>query len=136
MSNAEIIFAIVSMVAFGLVGVVYKIAMDRIDFMSLVFFVYLFSTILMGLIWLTTPSKCITMDGIGLSFLSSILAVIGMLSYIYALKVGEVSTVAPIRNLALVITVILAIYILNEKLTIEKALGVLFAILALILLSR
>ncbi len=136
MSNVEIVFAVISMVTFGLVGIIYKIAIDRIDFISLVFFVYLFSTILMGLIWLTIPVKHVTLDGIKLSLLSSILAVVGMLSYIYALKVGEVSTVAPIRNLALVVTVILAIYVLNERLTVEKTLGVLFAILALILLSR
>jgi len=124
------------MLSFGLVGIVYKIAMSRIDPVSLVFFVYLFSTILTAVIWFTSADKKITTSGLLLTFLASVLAVVGMLSYAYALKYGKVVIVVPIRNLALLITVVLAVTILREELSFEKVVGIVLAVLSLILLSK
>ncbi len=77
------------MLSFGFVGIVYKIALSRIDSVSLVFFVYLFSTILTTVIWFTSADKTITTSGLLLTFLASMLAVVGMLSYAYALKSSD-----------------------------------------------
>jgi len=132
----EIILAIVAMVAFGLVGIVYKVATDYMDSISMVFFVYLFSTILTGIVWLLSPNKFITCEGLKLVVIASVLAAIGMMSYIYALKIGFASVVVPIRNLALVVTVSLAILILKEEVTFTKTAGITLAVIALILLSR
>jgi uncharacterized membrane protein len=85
------------MLSFGLVGIVYKIALGRIDSISLVFFVYLFSTILTAMVWFTSVDKTITTSGLLLTFLASVLAVVGMLSYVYALKYGKVVIVVPIN---------------------------------------
>ena len=85
------------MLSFGLVGIVYKIALGRIDSISLVFFVYLFSTILTAVIWFTSVDKTVTTSGLLLTFLASVLAVVGMLSYAYALKYGKVVIVVPIN---------------------------------------
>jgi len=124
------------MLPFGLVGIVYKIALSRIDYISLVFFVYLFSTILTTVIWFTSADKKITTSGLLLTFLASVLAVVGMLSYAYALKYGKVVIVVPIRNLALLITVVLAVTILKEELSFEKVVGIVLAVISLILLSK
>lgn len=124
------------MLSFGLVGIVYKIALSRIDYISLVFFVYLFSTILTAVIWFTSADKKITTSGLLLTFLASVLAVVGMLSYVYALKYGKVVIVVPIRNLALLITVVLAVTILKEELSFEKVMGIVLAVISLILLSK
>jgi uncharacterized membrane protein len=124
------------MLSFGLVGIVYKIALGRIDSISLVFFVYLFSTILTAVIWFTSVDKTITTSGLLLTFLASVLAVVGMLSYAYALKYGKVVIVVPIRNLALLITVVLAVTILREELNLEKVIGIVLAVISLVLLSK
>ena len=124
------------MLSFGLVGIVYKIALGRIDSISLVFFVYLFSTILTAMIWFTSVDKTITTSGLLLTFLASVLAVVGMLSYAYALKYGKVVIVVPIRNLALLITVVLAVTILREELNLEKVIGIVLAVISFVLLSK
>ena len=124
------------MLSFGLVGIIYKIALSRIDYISLVFFVYLFSTILTAVIWFTSADKKITTSGLLLTFLASVLAVVGMLSYAYALKYGKVVIVVPIRNLALLITVVLAVTILKEELSFEKVVGIVLAVISLVLLSK
>jgi len=124
------------MLSFGLVGIVYKIALGRIDSISLVFFVYLFSTILTAVIWFTSVDKTITTSGLLLTFLASVLAVVGMLSYAYALKYGKVVIVVPIRNLALLITVVLAVTILREEPNLVKVIGIILAVISLILLSK
>ena len=124
------------MLSFGLVGIVYKIALGRIDSISLVFFVYLFSTILTAVIWFTSVDKTVTTSGLLLTFLASVLAVVGMLSYAYALKYGKVVIVVPIRNLALLITVVLAVTILREELNLEKVIGIVLAVISLVLLSK
>jgi len=132
----EIILAIIAMIAFGLVGIVYKVATNYMDSISMVFFVYLFSTILTGIVWLLSPKRFITYEGLKLIVIASVLAAIGMISYIYALKIGFASIVVPIRNLALVVTVSLAILILKEGITFTKTAGITLAVIALILLSR
>ena len=124
------------MLSFGLVGIAYKIALSRTDYISLVFFVYLFSTILTAVIWFTSADKTITTSGLLLTFLASVLAVVGMLSYAYALKYGKVVIVVPIRNLALLITVVLAVTIMGEELSFEKVVGIVLAVISLILLSK
>jgi len=132
----EISFALISMMAFGMVGIVYKVATEHMNPLSVVFFVYVFSAILTGVVWSLSPDKSITMEGMKLVVLASILAVIGMVSYMYALKLGEASVVVPIRNLALVVTVCLAIIILKENMDLTKLGGIVMAVFALILLSR
>lgn len=55
--------------------------------------------------------------------------------FFLALQAGKVHVVVPIRNLSLLVTVLLGILILAERLTPVKSLGLVFGILALICLS-
>lgn len=123
------------MIAFGITGIIYKIATAHADSISMVLFVYIFATAFTTIFWLFSPDKYITIEGMKWIFLAAIFAVIGMISYISALKLGEASIVAPIRNLALVVTVALAIVLLGEGLSLTKVVGIILAITALILLS-
>lgn len=133
----EIIFAIVAMISFGITGILYKVATTHIDTFSLTFFVYVFATVFTAFFWLFSPTsnRIITKEGIKWVVLGAVFAVIGMISYISALKIGQASVVVPIRNLALVITVILAIILLGEGISVTKVIGIIFAVIALILLS-
>jgi len=65
-----------------------------------------------------------------------VLIVISLLAMLYALKVGEASVVVPVVRLGFTVTFLLAIAFMSEKLTPCKALGIVFAVLAVVLLSR
>lgn len=133
----EILLAIVAMIAFGITGIIYKMATDHIDPFSLTLFIYIFAAAFTALTWYFYPSsnKVITRQGITWTALAAVFVVIGMISYISAIKIGQASVVVPIRNLAFVVTAILAIILLREGLSLAKVTGILFAVLALILLS-
>jgi len=132
----DLLFAVVALLAFGITGIVYKIATAHIDPISLTFFVYVLATVFTALVWLFTPDKhIITRAGLTWVVLAAFFAVIGMIAYMVALQVGEVSIVTPIRDLAVVVTVLLAIFVLGEHVTVTKALGLLFGIAAVVLLS-
>lgn len=67
-----------------------------------------------------------------------ILGLIGGVSFVFlftAMKAGPASVVAPIYGLYMVMPVLLGIIFLEEGITIMKTLGIIFAILAAILLS-
>jgi transporter family protein len=61
---------------------------------------------------------------------------IGTISLLAALKVGEASIVIPLGRLGFVVTALCAFIFLGEPLTVTKALGILCAVTAVILLSR
>ncbi|RLE70310.1 MAG: hypothetical protein DRJ37_06690, partial [Thermoprotei archaeon] len=54
---------------------------------------------------------------------------------LHALKVGEASVVVIIVRLGFMVAFLLAVVLMSEKLTPYKALGILFAVLAVVLLS-
>lgn len=60
---------------------------------------------------------------------------LGLLVYYKAIKVGEVSIVAPIASSSPLFSVLLAVLILGESLTLQKVLGALLIILGIVLLS-
>ena len=67
--------------------------------------------------------------------LSGIATGISWLFYFKALQIGEASKVAPIDKLSLVLTIILAVLFLKEKLTISTALGALLMSAGAILIA-
>lgn len=131
----DLLFAVVALLAFGVTGIVYKLATVHLDPISLTFFVYVLATIFTALVWLFTPDKRITGAGLTWVVIAAFFASIGMIAYMVALQVGEVSIVTPIRDLAVVVTVLLAIFVLGEHVTVTKVLGLLFGIAAVVLLS-
>ncbi|WP_101297806.1 EamA family transporter [Halegenticoccus soli] len=68
-------------------------------------------------------------------YAAGICLAIGILAYYRALALGPVSVVAPIFGMFLAISSIIGIAFLHESLTARKALGILFAVLAVYLVS-
>jgi transporter family protein len=73
---------------------------------------------------------------LGYTFLISLLLAIGIITLYMAIQRGPVSIVLPIYSLNAIITAILGILILEEAITVEKILGLVLAIAAIILLTR
>jgi transporter family protein len=128
-----IIFAVVAMVGYGVTAILYKIA-PNIDAISLTFFSSLSLTFFTFLFWLFNKKE-ISYKGISIAVIAGLIAAISFLSYVTAIKLGKVSIIAPIRNLSIALTVIIAVLFLAEKLTLIKVVGILLAVVAIVLLS-
>lgn len=63
-------------------------------------------------------------------------SLIAILSFYRALKDGPASVIIPLTNLYIIFPVIFGFIILKESITVNKILGIIFAIAASILLSR
>ena len=56
--------------------------------------------------------------------------------YYKAIKLGEVSTVALIDKGSVVVAVTLAVWLLNEPMTVSKSLGALMIVVGLVIIAR
>lgn len=67
--------------------------------------------------------------------IGGILGGLAQVCWFLALKHGKVSTVVPIRNMALLVTIGLGVIFLAEKLTLLKTVGIVLGLIAVILVS-
>ena len=73
---------------------------------------------------------------LGYTFLIAVLQTIGVLTLYIAIQRGPLSTVMPIFGLNAVITAILSVLVLHEMVSLERVLGIIFAMIAIVLLRR
>ena len=73
--------------------------------------------------------------GIKFMVIGGILSGLAQVFFFLALRMGEVHVVVPIRNLALIVTVLLGIIFLSETITFTKSVGMFFGVLAIVFLS-
>ena len=67
--------------------------------------------------------------------IGGVLGGLAQVCWLLALKHGKLSTVVPIRNLALLVTISLGVIFLTEKLTLLKTIGIILGLIAVILVS-
>jgi transporter family protein len=73
---------------------------------------------------------------LGYAFLIVLLLAVGVLTLYMAIQRGPVLVVMPVYGLNSLITAFLSILILQETISVEKVLGLIFAVAAIILLRR
>ena len=123
------------MVLFGISAIIYKLALD-IDAVSLTLISFATSAFTVFIYWFFfIAEKQVSRDGILLAVLGGVISAVAFTAFIKALQLGNVSVVNTIRALSAAVTVIAAILILGEKLTLIKGLGIILAIAAAVLLS-
>jgi transporter family protein len=133
-----IFLALVTMVFMGLVDFLLKKAItDDVHIYAISFFIYLFMAILFGTYCLLkkVPLK-IDKPLVKYSIPIGLSVSIGTLLALIALKAGNASVIVPVVRMGFVVTAICAFLFLKEKITLEKGLGILFAVAALVLLSQ
>ena len=130
-----LILALVSMVGFGMTAFIYKLASKSLDGFSITFFTLLVNVFVVGVIWFFWPNKQISWDGIKFTTIAGIIAGISSLAYVLSIKMGSLSISTTIRALFFVVTVLLAVFFLQESITITKVIGIGLAIVSIILLS-
>ncbi len=136
--RAYILLALIGMIFMGLVDYLSKIALNLgIHFISLMFFMYIFTAALLGIYCLLKKypmkmGKSVTTYSIAIG----LLAFAGSALALIALKNGSASVIIPIIRLGFVVTAICAFIFLREKITLQKGLGILCAVISLVLLSQ
>ena len=73
--------------------------------------------------------------GVLLAMASGALAFSGALCFYYAVSKGPVSLVATVSGLSPVIPVLLAMFVLQEPLSMKQGLGIVFALLSMVLIA-
>lgn len=135
-----VIYAFLSMVLAGVTGVIAKKGLDGISgdlgLTIRTCFVFVFTLIFASY---AVPLKDWTLlkmpNWLWLGG-SAITTTLSWIFYYKAIKVGEVSTVALIDKGSVVVAVVLAIWLLNEPLTVSKSLGALIILVGLIIIAR
>jgi transporter family protein len=134
------LLAIIAMIFWGIAPIFGKIGLSKTSpLLGLAIRTFIISIILVIIIFATgTYKEFSTVSLRSVSFLALegiFAALIGHFAYFYALKLGETSKVVPIVSAFPVITVLIAILFLSEKMTAFKGGGI-FLIIAGIYLLR
>lgn len=71
-----------------------------------------------------------------LGILMGFINMIGFYSFLRALEIGPLSIVFTVQSLSFVVTIVLSVIIYKEKITIRRIIGILFAVIAVILMKN
>jgi bacterial/archaeal transporter family protein len=132
-------FSLLTILAWGAWGAVSKVASDALDAnTNQVFFSFGLLPLIL-VVWRASRGsgrKDGRSVGIGWAFLTGILGGTGNLAFFHALRIGgEASIVAPVTALFPLVTVILAMILLHERIGTTQKLGLVLALVAIYLLS-
>jgi transporter family protein len=138
--RAEVVgLAAATILAWGTWGIFSKLAVERIDQQVLVWG-SLIAVPAIFLIYLTASGQLVPlkMNAPGLAFavLGGVGAALGTVCFYLLLARERASLTVPMTSLYPAITVILSVFFLREQLSGAHALGILFALAAVALLSR
>lgn len=135
-------FALLAFLVFGVWGLCAKVATNYISSQSVVLFGVV-GSLLVGILYATflivTAEFRPELRPLGVAFavLTGMTGTLGTLFMLYSLsRGGKASVVVPMTALYPVLTILLAAFILREGVTMKQALGMIFAILAIVLFSR
>jgi|GEM_PF-1750013 len=130
-----LIFALVSMLGYGITAIIYKLSNKNIDAVSMSFLTVVVMAIGLGIFWIFTKDKHITPKGIEFAVIAGVIAAISFLAYVFSVQIGKVSISTTLRSLGFVVTILIAVLFLAEKITLLKVLGIGFGVIAIILLT-
>jgi bacterial/archaeal transporter family protein len=129
MEYGWLIFALLSAIFASLVAVFGKIGLQNIDantataIRAVIMALFLIGVIVVEGKLNEIPGIVKSPKAITFIALSGIAGALSWLFYFFAVKIGEVSKVAPIDKLSVVFAIVLAVLILGEKLTLSKGIG-------------
>ncbi|MBU0518657.1 DMT family transporter [bacterium] len=116
----------------GLWGFLTKLSSDRVPWQMLMV-LFGICTLLGGLAAGPLKFKFDLWHGVGLA--AGLAGALGFLYFYIAISRGQASTVIPLTSLYVAVASVLAFVLLAEPVTLKKLLGIVFAIIAMVLLS-
>ena len=130
-----LILAVVAMFGYGVTAIIYKLASKSIDPVSLTLFTSILMTLTVFVFWLFAKQKHITLKGIQYAGIAGIIAGFAFIAFIASIQLGKVSIASTLRSLSFLVTTIIAILLLAEKISLVKAAGIVLAAIAILLLT-
>ncbi len=131
-----IIYALLSMLVWGVWGVATKIALTRVEWFHYYVYGSVATFVAVGITaYLYRDSLSIATPDLVKVVVASGLGVLGYIFFVLAVKGGDASIVVPLTALYPVVTAILGILFLGEDISITKVLGIALAIAAILLLT-
>ncbi|NQT95189.1 MAG: EamA family transporter [Candidatus Omnitrophica bacterium] len=140
MARQGFIYALIVMICWGLAPIFAKAGLAKLPLMTAIVFrntfiaiIFLSAFLMSG--QLKTLSTC-NMGSVFLILIEALLAgLIGQYFYYKAVKVWEASRVVPIVGAYPLVSFIIAVLVLSEKVTLAKSLGVVFVVIGVGLLG-
>lgn len=128
--------ALLAFVVWGFWAFLPKVATQYINVKSVIFF-EVFGAMVIALIALISLDFKLQTDprGVALAVIVGALGLGGSFAYVYAVTKGPVGIISVFTALYPIVTVLLAYFILQEPISIKQAIGIGFAIVAIVLLS-
>ncbi len=137
MVNSWVVPAAAALLVWGFWGFLPRLTVRYIDPRSAI--VYQVAGAMLVAVWVLLSSRFGIKThpiGIGLGMLTGVLGASGALFFLYAVERGPVALVATVSALYPVISVLLAVFLLQEALTYTQYLGIAFAILGIALIAK
>ncbi|ELY53831.1 EamA family transporter [Natronolimnohabitans innermongolicus] len=138
MTNRYLLLSVIAFIAYSLVAPLLKVAMESIPSTAAVFMSNSVMLALLALLmWYQglSPRPYLSHPKTPHIVAWGTLLAVGLLAYYRALELGPVSVVVPIYGLFIAVSAVIGIAALEEELTVRNALGIGFAVLAVVLMS-
>jgi transporter family protein len=132
-------FSLLTILVWGIWGAVSKVSSDVIDpYTNQVFFTFGLLP-LIALVWRASRTRAMSdgrSAGVAWAFITGILGGAGNIAFFHALGIGgKASIVSPVTALFPLITVVLAVTVLRERIGSAQTVGLVLALIAIYLLS-
>ena len=136
MTRAWVLPVLLTILFWGLWAFLPKLALRSIGPMSILVYEYIGGFVVAGatLVYLGFQLD-VEPRGIALSAVSGLFAFLGVLTYLWAIRVGPVSLTAAATALYPLLTITLAVVLLNESMSARQIAGAVLAITAIVLLA-
>ncbi|MCL4389381.1 MAG: DMT family transporter [Candidatus Marsarchaeota archaeon] len=137
MANLEygLLFAIISMLAFGVFDYLFAVAARRVGVFKVPLYFLMFSLPLFALFLIGVPIGPLLYGSIPIIIAIAAFAAIGTLSISKGMSIGQVSIVIPIAATWVVVTVVLSLLFLHEPLTLLESIAIVIIITGTMLAS-
>ncbi|MCK5039931.1 MAG: EamA family transporter [Candidatus Aenigmarchaeota archaeon] len=129
------ILGIIAMIGYGVTAIIYKLASPSIDSVSLTLVVSCFMTFTIFLFWVFYRQKYIAMKGFEYSAIAGVIAGLAFIAFVSSVTLGKISVATTLRGLSFLITTIIAVLFLAEKISFTQGLGVVFGAVAVVLIG-
>ncbi len=131
------LFSVYALLLWGLWGFLNKIAMNTLSAKMTFIFSFLgsISFFLIFLFFIKPEYVILSNKGIYSAVVGGIFSSLAFLPFLYALEKGKASVVIPLTSLYPLLSLLLAFFILKEKITLLQGVGVILALLSITLFS-
>ena len=131
-----LISSLIAMVCWGIWGLFMKLASNYFRW-NQIFIVTSIVTIITSLIVFVflKPSVSVRSPGFVYSLLAGVMGAMALVAFNYSIEVGKSLIVVPVSALYPVVTIILSFLVLNEEISLLKAIGIALGLVAILLVS-